>query len=59
MVRRKSIPALQREILISQALIGIKSGKYKSAFEAEKHLELPKSSVMRCVNGGLSCMQAC
>ena len=58
MVRRRSIPALQRDILIDQALIGIKSGKYKSAFEAEKQLELPKSSVTRRLNGGLSCSQA-
>ena len=59
MVRRKSIPALQREILISKALISINSGKYKSTFEAEKLLELPKSSIARRVNRGLSCMQAC
>jgi hypothetical protein len=58
MVRRRSIPALQRDILIDQAPIGIKSGKYKSAFEAEKKLELPKSSVTRRVNGGISRSQA-
>ena len=58
MVRRKSIPTTERDILIEQALIDIKSGKHKSAYEAEKTLGLPKSSITRRVNGGLSRSQA-
>ena len=53
MVRRKSVSAIQRNKLIDQALLDIKSKKYKSAYEAEKILGLPKSSVTRCVNGGI------
>ena len=58
MVRRKSQSAAQRDILIDQALLDIQSGKYKSAYEAEKVLKLPKSSVTRRVKGGLSRSQA-
>ncbi len=58
MVRCKSIPDLQRDILIDQALLGIKSGKYKSVFEVEKQLELSKSSVTCRVNWGISRSQA-
>ena len=58
MVRRKSIPTTERDILIEQALIDIKSSKYKSAYEAEKTLGLPKSSITRRVNGGKSRLEA-
>lgn len=58
MVRRKSISAIQRDKLIDQALLDIKSKKYKSAYEAEKTLGLPKSSVTRRVNGGKSRSEA-
>ena len=58
MVRRKSVSAIQRDKLIDQALLDIKSKKYKSAYEAEKILGLPKSSVTRRVNGGISRSQA-
>ena len=58
MVRRKSVLAIQRDKLIDQALLDIKSKKYKSAYEAEKILGLPKSSVTRRVNGGISRSQA-
>ena len=54
MPRRKSILAKQRDTLIDQALLDIKSGKCKSPYEAEKILGLPKSSVTRRVNGGIS-----
>jgi hypothetical protein len=58
MVRRKSLSTAQRDILIDEALLDIQSGKYKSAYEAEKILGLPKSSVTRRVNGCLSRSQA-
>src|SRR3954454_19860735 len=58
MVRRKSIPTSERDILIDKALLDIQSGKYKSPYEAEKLLGLPKSSVRRRVNRGLTHAQA-
>jgi hypothetical protein len=58
MVRRKSLPAIERDILIDKALSDIQSGKYKSPYEAEKVLGLPKSSITRRVNGGSSRSQA-
>jgi hypothetical protein len=58
MVRRKSVLATQRDILIDQAILYIQSGKYKPAYEAEKILRLPKSSVTRRASGGLSRSQS-
>ena len=52
MVRNKSILTKERNKLIDQAVLDINSKKYKSAYEAEKILGLPKSSVTRRVNGG-------
>jgi hypothetical protein len=58
MVRRKSLLAAERDILIDKALVDIQSGKYKSPYEAEKVLKLPKNSVTRRANGRLSRAQA-
>ena len=58
MVRRKSLPAAERETLIANAVLDVQSGKYRSAYYAEKVLGLPKSSVTHCVSGGLTCSQA-
>ena len=58
MARRKSLLARERGILIDKALLGTQSGKYKSAYEAETASKLPKSSVTRRVNGGLTRSQA-
>ena len=58
MVRRTNQRNIERDILIDQAILDIQSGKYKSAYEAEKILQLPKSSVTRRANGGLSRVQA-
>jgi hypothetical protein len=58
MVHRKSLGIAEREILIVQAVLDVQSGKYKSAYHAEKVLGLPKSSVTRRVNGGLTRSQA-
>jgi hypothetical protein len=58
MGRRKSLLTTDRDILINQAVLDVRSGKYKSAYEAEKQLQLPKSSVTRRANGMLSRTQA-
>jgi hypothetical protein len=58
MVRRRSLPAAERDILIDKALLDIQSGKYKSLYEAEKILGLPKNSVTRRASGRLSRSQA-
>jgi hypothetical protein len=58
MVRRKSLPDMERDILIDKALLDIQSSKYKSLYTAEKNLGFPKSSVTRRVNGGLTRSQA-
>ena len=54
MPRRKSILAKQRNTLIDQALLDIKSRKYKSPYKVEKILGLLKSLVTRRVNSGIS-----
>ena len=59
MVHRKSVPATQLDIQVSEAVLGVQSGKYKSAYKAAKQLGLPKSTVTRYVNGGLLRSQAC
>ena len=58
MVRRKSLPAAERETLIANAVLDVQSGKYRSAYHAEKVLGLPKSSVTHRVSGGLTRSQA-
>lgn len=58
MVRRKSLSTVERDILIDKALLDIQSGKYKSVYEAEKIIGLPKSSVTRRASGGLTRSQA-
>jgi hypothetical protein len=40
MVRRKSLSTTERDIQIDKALLDVQSGKYKSAYEAEKILGL-------------------
>jgi hypothetical protein len=58
MTRRKSLLTRNRDIQIDQAVLDLRSGKYKSARQAEIALQLPKSSVTRRANGGLSRSQA-
>jgi hypothetical protein len=58
MVRRKSILAAEPDIQIDKTLLGIRSGKYKSPYEAEKTLQLPKNSVTRRAYGGSSRSEA-
>jgi hypothetical protein len=58
MVRRKSLNAAQIDSQVTQAVLGIKSGLYKSAYEAAKVLGLPRNTITRRVNGGLTRSQA-
>ena len=58
MVRRKSQSAVALEALLDKAVQGVQSRKYKSSYEAAKHLKLNKETVLRRVNGGLSRSQA-
>ena len=53
MPRHKSVSAKQRDMLIDQALLDIKSKKYKSLYKAEKILGLLKSLVTCYINKGL------
>jgi hypothetical protein len=58
MVRRKSQRGTQRDNLVDQAALDVRSGKYRSSYQAEKILGLPKDSVTRRVNGTVSRSQA-
>ena len=58
MVRRKSLNAAQIDSQVTQAVLGIKSGLYKSAYEAAKVLGLPRNTITRHVNRGLTRSQA-
>jgi hypothetical protein len=58
MVRRKSLDASQLDTQVGKAVQGVQSGKYKSSYEAAKQLGLPRNTVTRRVNGGLSRSQA-
>jgi hypothetical protein len=58
MVRRKSQTAAEIEVRVNEAVLGVQSGLYKSSYEAAKQLGVPKNTVTRRVNGGLSRSQA-
>lgn len=58
MPRQKRVFTTDRDILIAQEVLDVQLGKYKLLYKAEKHLQLPKSSVMRRANGMLSRPQA-
>ena len=58
MPRRKSQSAADYNTLVNEAVQGVHSGKYKSLYKAAKYLGLSKDTVTRCVNGGLSRLQA-
>ena len=58
MVRRKSLSTTERDLQIDKALLEVQSGKCRSAYEAEKILGLPKSSVTCRASGGLTRSQA-
>jgi predicted transcriptional regulator len=58
MVRRKSITAQELDIQVTEAVLGIKSGKFKSAYQAAKVLGLTKTTVTKRLNGGLTRAEA-
>ena len=58
MVRRISSNAAKLDIRLAEAVQGVKSGKYKSSYEAAKVLGLNRDTVTRRVNGSLSRTQA-
>ncbi|KFY28886.1 hypothetical protein V491_00250 [Pseudogymnoascus sp. VKM F-3775] len=58
MVKRKSIKAQELNLRISEAVQGIKSGKFKSAYQAAKALGLRANTVHKCANGGLTHVEA-
>jgi hypothetical protein len=54
MVERESIKAQELNLWLSEAVQGIKSGKFKSAYQAAKALGLQANTVRRRANGGLT-----
>ena len=58
MVRRKSANAAELDIRLAEAVQGVKSGKYKSSYEAAKVLGLNRDTVICRVNRSLSRTQA-
>jgi hypothetical protein len=57
-VRRKSLSTTERDSQMDKTLLDVQSSKYKSVYEAEKELGLPKSSATCCTSGGLTRSQA-
>jgi Tc5 transposase DNA-binding domain len=58
MVRRKSQKAQELDIQVTEAVLGVQSGKYKSAYAAAKALGLCKDTVLKRVKGGLTRQEA-
>src|ERR1700710_277816 len=58
MVRRKSRNASHIDDQVTQAVLGVQSGLYKSLYEAAKLLGLSRATICRRVGGGLSRSQA-
>ncbi|PQM43958.1 hypothetical protein VE01_10854 [Pseudogymnoascus verrucosus] len=52
MVRKSSLKAQERNNLLAEAVIGIKSGLYKSSYAASKALGLRTYTVQTRLNGG-------
>ena len=58
MVRRKSLNVSYIDDQVTQAVLGVQSGLYKSSYEAAKLLGLSRATICRRVGGGLSRSQA-
>ena len=58
MVRRKSRTAQELDVLVTEAVLGVQSKKYKSSYAAAKALGLCKDTVRKRVNGGLTRVEA-
>jgi hypothetical protein len=59
MVKRKSKRAQERNLQLSKAVLGVQTGKFKSAYAAAKALGLRPNTVVACVNGGNTRQEAC
>lgn len=59
MVKRKSKRAQERNLQLSEAVLGVQTGKFKSAYAAAKALGLCPNTVVACVNGGNTQQEAC
>jgi hypothetical protein len=51
MVRKRSIKAQERDILLSEAVLGVENGKYKTAQTAAIALGLRPDTVQRRISG--------
>ncbi|APA06010.1 hypothetical protein SS1G_01573 [Sclerotinia sclerotiorum 1980 UF-70] len=58
MVRRKSLKVQEMESRLTETVLEIQNGKYKSSYEAAKELGLSKDTVTRHVKGGSSRSEA-
>jgi hypothetical protein len=58
MVRRRKPGMAERDALIDEAILGIQSGRYKSAYEATRILGLSKNAITRRASGSLTRVQA-
>ena len=58
MVEQKSIKAQELNLRLFEAVQGIKTGKYKSAYAAAKALGLRANTVRKRTNGGLTRQEA-
>jgi hypothetical protein len=55
MVYQKSIKASKLDIRLTEGVKGVKSGLYKSSYEAIKVLGLNRDTLTRRVKGGYNC----
>ena len=58
MVRQRSIKAIERDIILNEAIIGVKDGKYKSPYAAAKALGVNLNIVLHRMKGGLTRQEA-
>lgn len=58
MVRRKKLNAIELDNQLTQAVLGVQQGLYKSSYAAAKALQLNPKTILNHVNGGLSRSQA-
>jgi hypothetical protein len=59
MVQRKSIKAQELDLRLSEAVLGVQTGKFKSAYAAAKALSLRANTVRKRIKGGLTQQEAC
>ena len=59
MVRRKSQKTAEDEVLIAEAIDGIRTGRFKSPYEASKALSLKPRRLYNRISGTQSRVLAC